>query len=68
MTKSTAFEIGYNAFKNGDACVPCVNEDLREMQRQSANDTEYSFNLHQFAAGVNKASKEWEEEFFANAE
>lgn len=68
MTNSTAFELGYNAFKNGDACIPCMNTNLSEMQKQSANDTEYSFNLHQFVAGVNQASKEWEEEFFANAE
>lgn len=68
MTNPTAFELGYNAFNNGDACIPCMNADLSEMQKQAADDTEYSFNLHQFAAGVKQASREWEEVFFANAE
>lgn len=68
---SKLFDIGYNAFKNNEACIPCMNASL-----QSAMADVYARNIHEeimqsmreFIDGVNKAQNEWEDEFFANAE
>ena len=66
------FQIGYAAFKNGDPCIPCQNVELQDAMSsaQSWSDEDHAARMdamEQFAAGVRKASAEWEEEFFANA-
>ena len=68
---SSFFDIGYNAFKNNEACIPSMNASL-----QAAMADVYARNVHEeimqsmreFIAGVNKAQNEWEVEFFANAD
>ena len=68
---SSFFDIGYNAFKSNEACIPSMNARLQsEMGDVYArnNHEEIMQAMREFLSGVNKASDEWEKEFFANAE
>ena len=65
------FDIGYNAFKNNEACIPSMNAILQTAMADvyaRNNHDEIMQSMREFLSGVNKASNEWEIEFFANAE
>ena len=68
---SSFFDIGYNAFKNNEACIPAMNASLQIAMADvyaRNNHEEIMQSMREFIGGVNKASREWEIEFFANAE
>lgn len=68
---SSFFDIGYNAFKNNEACIPSMNASLQSAMADvyaRNNHDEMMQSMREFIGGVNKAQKEWEIEFFANAE
>ena len=63
-----AFNIGCEAFKNGDSCIPSMNANLQVILESCKPwSGEYMEAMKEFKAGVQKASNEWEAEFFANA-
>ena len=67
---SSFFDIGYNAFKSNEACIPSMNANLqRAMSDVYArnNHEEIMQSMREFIGGVNKAQNEWEIEFFAKA-
>ena len=68
---SSLFDIGYNAFKNNEACIPCMNAKLQAALTDvyaRNNHDEIMQSMREFIGGVNKAQAEWEVEFFASAE
>ena len=63
-----AFNIGYEAFKNGDSCIPSMNANPQVILKSCKPwSGESMCVMKEFKAGVQKASNEWEAEFFANA-
>lgn len=64
----SAFNIGYEAFKNDEPCTPSMNANLQVILKSCKPwSGEFMDAMKEFNAGVQKASNEWEVEFFANA-